>query len=94
MCNITIPGNLIEDLPDLQKAQLEDAVFGKLYKSIENAVGDNKQKNNYVILNGNLYRKKIKKRKCITASLLTTMLYTASFNKLSRPYNFWTHGTK
>ena len=61
MCNITtIPGNLIEDLPDLQKAQLEDAVFGKLYKSIENAEGDNKQKNNYVILNGILYRKKIK----------------------------------
>ena len=35
MCNITtIPGNLIEDLPDLQKAQLEEeeAVFGKLQK--------------------------------------------------------------
>ena len=44
MCNITIPGNLIEDLPDLQKPQLEDAVFGKIYKSIENAEGDNKQK--------------------------------------------------
>ena len=38
MCNIrTIPRNLVEDLPDLQKAQLEDNVFGKLYKSIENA---------------------------------------------------------
>ena len=38
MCNIrTIPRNLVEDLLDLQKAQLEDNVFGKLYKSIENA---------------------------------------------------------
>jgi len=64
MCNITAisesnPGNLTEDLPDLLKSQLEDAVSGQLYKSIENAECDNKKKNNYVILNGILYRKKI-----------------------------------
>ena len=48
MCNITAisesnPGNLTEDLPDLQKAQLEDAVFGQLYKSIEHDEYDNKK---------------------------------------------------
>ena len=80
-----------EDLPDLQKAQLEDAVFGKLYKSIENAEGDNKQKWVYVILNGIPYRKKIENA---NVSLCIASLRTASFNKLSRPHNNWTHGTK
>ena len=99
MCNITAisesnPGNLTEDLPDLLKSQLEDAVSGQLYKSIENAECDNKKKNNYVILNGILYRKKIKKCKCITTSLLATMPHTASSNELSRRHHNWTPGTK